>query len=126
MYFYYKNTDSITKSVWTPKRLDSIEALKESMSYFINNNYIAAYRYAVSHLAENVFVSSRRLIHSNNENKSHLTRLLRKNMKYSLAKGKNYGLFPFAEFRHYYEFGFPNIMRLYWYWKALLRKIKRK
>ena len=126
LYFYFMNTDSITKSVWTPKRLDSIEALKESMAFFINNNYVAAYRYTVSHLAENVFVNSRRLINSNNENKSQQIFRLRKNMRYSLAKGKSYGLFPFAEYRYYYELGFPIIMRFYWYWKALLRKIKWK
>ena len=126
LYYYFMNTDSITKSVWTPKRLDSIDARKGSVSYFRNNNYVAAYRYAVSHLAENVFVNSRRLIKSNSNNKVQLTFRLRKNMKYALAKGKSYKLFPLEEYIHYYELGFPIKMRCYWYWKAFLRKIKWK
>ena len=45
IYFYYFNPDSITKSAWSPKRLDGLEAVKNQISFFESNHYQKAYRW---------------------------------------------------------------------------------
>ena len=51
MYFYFQNTASITKSAWSPKRLDKVEALKAQTFYFKENGYSSAYRMMAGELA---------------------------------------------------------------------------
>lgn len=47
IYYYYFNPDSITKSAWSPRRLDGLEAVKNQMEYFKANGFDRAYRWAV-------------------------------------------------------------------------------
>lgn len=43
-YFYYYNPESISKSSWSPKRIDLIDALWEQTAYFRKHGFVAAYR----------------------------------------------------------------------------------
>lgn len=47
LYYYYINVHGITKSGWTYKRLDVLDALEQQISYFQKNGYIKAYRHQV-------------------------------------------------------------------------------
>lgn len=47
IYYYYFNPESITKSAWSPRRLDGLEAVKNQMDYFKTNGFDRAYRWAV-------------------------------------------------------------------------------
>ena len=127
MYFYYKNTDSITKSVWTPKRLDSIEALTECVFFFENRKFQEAYRFSIIRLAENIFGNYWGMTKCHKEEYKHqYTVVLRKKMKIVLRRWRRLKLFPFLKYSHYYDLAFPTQMKFYWYWQAVKRKFKRK
>ena len=127
MYFYYKNTDSITKSVWTPKRLHSIEALTECVFFFENRKIQEAYRFSIIRLAENIFGNYWGMTKCHKEEYKHqYTVVLRKKMKMVLRRWRRLKLFPFLKCSHYYDLAFPTQMKFYWYWQAVKRKFKRK
>jgi len=44
MYFYFINECGITKSAWTPRRMDALEAIQAQIVYFRQNNLIKALR----------------------------------------------------------------------------------
>ena len=43
LYFYYHNSAGITKSPWTPKRLDAVEARRQQAEFFKRNGFVDAY-----------------------------------------------------------------------------------
>jgi glycosyltransferase involved in cell wall biosynthesis len=44
LYAYFSNPQGITKSEWSPKRLDAIDALKQQCDFFEANGYKKAYK----------------------------------------------------------------------------------
>lgn len=50
LYYYYKNPESITSSVWTPDRMVVLDALEEQLAFFRKNGYSRAYRPIVQFL----------------------------------------------------------------------------
>ena len=47
LYFYFQNEQGITKSKWTPKRLDMIDSVREQAQYLKDHGYAEAYRFAI-------------------------------------------------------------------------------
>ena len=43
LYFYFINSEGITKSEWSPKRLDALDAYEEQLLFFSANNYKKAF-----------------------------------------------------------------------------------
>lgn len=43
LYYYFQNNASITKSQWSPKRMDVLEAQRQQMDYFWEKGYARAY-----------------------------------------------------------------------------------
>ena len=54
LYFYFRNEEGITKSAWTPKRLDAVAALKEQASFFKDNNFYGALDFAAVYCVEKI------------------------------------------------------------------------
>lgn len=46
IYYYYFNYEGITKSSWTPKRLDGLEAVARQIEFFKKNHFERAYHWA--------------------------------------------------------------------------------
>lgn len=46
LYYYYQNAEGITKSKWSPKRLDALQGLKEQADFFEKNAYHEARDFA--------------------------------------------------------------------------------
>lgn len=46
LYYYFRNTTGITKSGWTPRRMDVIDAFREQIRYFHENGFDRAYEAA--------------------------------------------------------------------------------
>lgn len=47
LYGYYQNPDGIMKCAWSPKRLDSVEAINDQMVYFCAQGYDRAYQQTI-------------------------------------------------------------------------------
>lgn len=47
IYFYYYNSEGITKSEWSPRRLDGLEAVGNQIEFFKTNHFDGAYHWAV-------------------------------------------------------------------------------
>lgn len=46
LYYYYQNTEGITKSKWSPRRLDGVQGLKEQAAFFEKNALLKARDFA--------------------------------------------------------------------------------
>ena len=114
LYFYYKNSDGITKSGWSPRRLDSICALFERSSFFKKNNYNNAYIFSLKHTMSNLWNHKIYIIETENDDymKEYLP-LIKKYMKKVFWLSKRYKLFPFEQYKKYYEFVYPKATKYY-------------
>lgn len=81
LYFYFKNTEGITKSAWTPKRMDAMQALKQQTDFFKKNSHKNAYG-MISREYANTIIRHRELVkHSNlpeEEKKTYIRELQKK------------------------------------------------
>ena len=126
MYAYFENPEGITKSEWTMKRLDSLQAYDEQIKFFKKNRYHDAYRKKVQGFVfylhsqyQNANMIADRKMRENTQ------RLLRNRLKRTLIW--NNPKYPFkSENIWIYEMAFPLEMHIYWYGKAVLRRLKRK
>lgn len=50
LYYWYTNPQSITRSTWTPKKLDALEALNCQLKYFKEHGYSKAYKSSLKEL----------------------------------------------------------------------------
>lgn len=55
LYFYYQNTQSIMHTKWSPKRLDSVIALREQTEFFKGHGFHRPYRITSAEYASNIF-----------------------------------------------------------------------
>lgn len=46
LYFYFQNTEGISKSQWNPKRLDAVQGLREQVRFFQDNGFNEAFCFA--------------------------------------------------------------------------------
>lgn len=126
MYAYFINPNGITKSEWTIKRLDGLCARDEQIKFLKRNHYQDAYRMKVQSF---VFY-----LHSQYHNadtiadkrmRTDTQRLLRNQLKKVLMW--NNPVYPFKPENIWaYETAFPLEMQLYWYGKAILRRLVKK
>ena len=50
LYFYQNNLNSITKSKWSPKRLDVIQAFEEQLDFFGKMDFLKLFEDNVEHI----------------------------------------------------------------------------
>lgn len=120
-YYYYYNQEGITHSKWTTRRLDEVEAHEQQLA-FLKHDYPAAYRREAEAY---VCVLTNQLIQMQKctgdyqtlENELHakLRRALKEYRKTCSKRieGKEW----------IYETAFPFEMKLYWYAKAIARRV---
>lgn len=126
MYAYFVNPEGITKSEWTVKRLDSLQALDQQIDFFKKNRFMNAYVMKSRKHIDDLFyqyhnvsmmMDGRIKRRSQNRLKRFIVKTLIRDRWARPFNEKNIWI---------YEKIFPMEMRLYWYWKAVLRKLKRK
>lgn len=126
MYAYFVNPEGITKSEWTVKRLDKLDALIEQISFFEGSGLECALRRRIISLA--LFIVEQRntmkqaaYSHVN----KHEFAMMRNCMPYMIIK--HHALFPFVEENYWiYEIAFPRLMEFFWLICALKSKISGK
>lgn len=120
LYAYFQNPTGIMKSEWNPKRLDGLEARREQIDYFKRNHFkkaeIRAAKAMLWGIKEQLEIVS----------SLHKMSYMRK-LKISLRKNihehkKLLDLSP-ENTADLYEAAYPNRMKVYWLWKAILRKM---
>ena len=125
MYAYFSNPQGITKSRWTPKRLDGIAAFEEQISFLDEQNMRAARDHAIDRYMRMLCGQNKRILTeaSRNERTAALRYVRRR-----LIKGliKYHEMFPFEEkWWFMYESAFPRLMNAYWLSGAAKNKVKR-
>ena len=126
MYAYFVNPQGITKSEWTPKRLDGLLAHEEQIDFLKTNHFMDAYALKVQLYIRYLFCQY--------QNASTIKDRKAKNRIRNRIKGciiktliRDRSVHPFNEKSVWiYEQIFPMVMCMYWYGKAILRKLKRK
>lgn len=121
LYFYYQNAAGIMKSNWSPKRLVSLEARGEQIAFFTRNGFNRARLRSAKALLWDTKTQIDALIQLYPKDKElhNLRKLLRHELRQyrkelSLSPVKASGL---------YETAYPRLMKLFWIYKAGLRKL---
>ena len=122
-YAYFQNSGGITRLPWTPARLDEIEARFEQITYFEQYHFAGAKRKAVQGL---LWILSNQLISAKKVgSKKHvvfLCQLLKKQIK---KYKKELDLSP-SKTSYLYETAYPKLMKCYWIYIAILKKLHIK
>lgn len=122
LYAYYINSDGIMKSSWSPKRLHALEAYEERIKWFRKRKMVSLYSWTVECFAWHIYSIRKKIIEGENEEivkkyvpvlKNSLRKILILHNK-TMPIEKNMGL---------YELAFPFLVKIYWYYKAFIRKI---
>lgn len=124
LYFYFFNEDSITAN-WRPKRLDSLEALRDQIDFFQENGFERAYNKSIINAAVNILNNYIRLnetecITDKEKYKKILSDEMNRLFRYKGAKS----ILPFTQYRYLYEIAYPKLMKHYWYLQSIITKIK--
>jgi len=121
MYAYYFNADSITKSAWTPKKMDSLAAIEGQISFLKKNGFLDGYRYRAERYVR-VLNWQLGLARQNGYAGSKYERILHRKLKQNLLRYRS--MYPFHGNECYYDQAFPGLMNIYWIMKAQIDKLK--
>lgn len=124
MYFYYINLNGITKQEWSPKRLDSVEAISNQLYFFRTKGFKASFIFSLGHLIDSI-MHQYSVIPKVSANEKYL-RILRKKLRQHLKLCRSYNVFLFRNNRHIYEIAYPIFMRYYWRYQVAKSKIGGK
>lgn len=123
MYYYnLDNLDSITRSKWTPKRLDVIDGIAEKLKYAQKFHYKNYYRIELKTYIESI-IEARYCAKRAGYNK--VVPDIEKRLRKALITGNKTKVFPIEEHYDTYELMFPRRMILYYYFKAAKNMLKR-
>lgn len=126
LYNYYINTEGITHSAWSPKRLDDLQALKEQCAYFKEINARHAWRktamssmWLITSMIQEIEQSSLSLI-----DKKKYIRELKYLLRKSIRGCRRINREEINNAWFALETAYPGIMKVYTYAKAILRKLR--
>lgn len=122
LYFYFKNEDGITRSPWTPKELVVFEAMENQVKFYRENGYAKAlekeeYLY-VNHFAYQIC----RIRENRVDLKQNIPYLRQMRKKMMKLVRQNPGRFGYKKMPQCYEAAYPNAMKVYHGFGAVLRK----
>ena len=132
LYSYYQNNEGITKSTWSPKRLDGIEAIESQIEFFKEKGFKTAYKKSFFALANLIRYHLEKELES--ENCSEYADIIKEQRK--KLRGlirKHYLYLPISYCKDLYIYAFPRrkwlivpISRLMSFLRCLARKILRR
>ena len=125
MYAYFTNPKGITKSRWTPKRLDGITALEEQICFFNEKNLDKARDHEIDRYMRMLCGQNKRiLVEASRDERAPALHYVRQRLIKGLIK--YHAMFPFEEkWWFMYESAFPRLMNAYWLSGAAKNKVKR-
>lgn len=121
MYWYFTNAEGITKSVWSVKRMDAVEAVRGQVAYFKENGFTRAYKVAAENFANTI------VYHIDSVEKSGLSdmekqtyqRNLRRQLGHMIWKYKD--AYSFRNMQWVYYYAYPLMVARYLRIKDLLQ-----
>lgn len=126
LYYYYQSENSIMRSSWTHQKLDFIEAQESAISYFQNKRLRKAeIRQNVSYginLASQWWCIKE--LESNEQLESIAKSLQKKLRKLLYMHWLELG-YSFKHERYIYEAAFPNLLKLYWFFVAVNKRVRK-
>ncbi|MBE6730271.1 MAG: glycosyltransferase [Ruminococcaceae bacterium] len=123
LYYYFVNKDGITKSKWTPVRLQSLDAMIQQVKYMKEHKYQKAYRHAlVKYVLCHTNIIYRIKEEKNIKYYKYIPRL-RIKAKYMLIR--YHKLLPIEKYPGAYDKAFPVFMYFYWIIKAQINKLMK-
>ncbi len=122
LYFYYTNPNSIVRSSWSPKRLDSIIALEEQISFFEKNRYFKAAK-LVKEILFWLFITQIDAIEASDTYTSYIPEL-KKKLKYYIKKYKKELNLSIKNNSDIYQKAYPLLTKIYWFLVCLFRKLR--
>lgn len=126
IYYYYFNPNSITRSTWTPKRIDELDGRIAIINFFDDINKDNLKKYEIKKLVNvacSQIISIKNSPHITSKHK-YLCTLRKKVLKYFRKFGREVG-FSLKKDAWIYECLYPKRMWIYWIIKAQLDKIKK-
>lgn len=126
MYAYFLNPEGIIRSEWTVKRLDGLRAFDEQIIFLKKNRFMNAYEIKAKRFIEYLLYQYQ-IVSMNTDGRVKIKNQLR--IKAYIVKTliRDRATHPFNDQNIWlYEKCFPVKMCLYWYGKAILRKLKWK
>ena len=126
LYYYFVNPGGITKSAWTPKRFQGLDALKEQISYYRLHGFQRAQATCVRNYVNCALQQQEIIADSQLSEKE--KRQYRRSINSSLARviRENKSVFPVEKNYWIYELVFPHEMKMYWSLVALRKKITHR
>ena len=127
LYYYYMNTASITKSRWTPKRLDALDAKEEQLRFFREKENISMYRFCLRNYLETALLQREEMEkQSGLLNDKNLKKQLDRKIRWLIRENRNQGQIhiwnDYECLRRYY----PVPVQLYRIYNAVRKRLGLK
>ena len=125
LYNYYMSNDSTMRSVWTPKRLAGIQALKERMKYLKHTHYREAWRKTAEIYILGLYDQIKQIDKLPNglEYKRYRNKLMRE-LRGGFLHYRRICGFNLKDYLWVYEKIYPRFMRIYWFIQGQKCKFK--
>ena len=126
LYYYYMNAEGITAGKWKPERMHRIEALEEQLIVFDKDDYEFFSAIVMSYIQAIVSQYSKFSALNSEDVKKYAKykQFLIRKLRISVIKAHFHRHISIDKNTHLYETAFPNAMHLYWYWVAILRRLR--
>lgn len=126
LYYYFIRSNSITQTKWTPKNMDALEAFCENIRFFQKNNYRNAFIKSIDKLEYGLSRNYKALKEADDQNYDNYFRVISKYYRMLLKYGKKYNMYPFSDYKYYYEIAYPKTMKYFWLTKMIINKFLRR
>ena len=126
MYYYFINENGIVRSQWNQKKMDQLDAFEELIVFLKEKNAVHSYPVAIRSYFSCIHLNYLGVDTSSytDTEKKKYRKTLQKKMAKAIIRYKKVLNESFSKCTHYYEIGFPFLMKLYWYWVAIIKKIQ--
>lgn len=123
LYAYYTNAEGIMLSAWNPKRLHALDAYAERVDWFKQRGMMDLYLWTLEKYVWYIFAVRKKIIAEEDitTSKKYGPRLKKRLAKVLLRYHNDLSI---SKCTGAYELAFPNFMKCYWYYKALIKKIR--
>lgn len=120
LYYYYSNANGIVNSASVKKIKDAVEGQRLRIQYFKENNYLQAYNYEINSIGYNAVE-----LQAMNQGAIEEDRVYRREIIGRIRKKIRRDKISFKKQVWIYELAYPNLMKGYWLFIAIVRRIKK-
>ena len=126
LYYYFTNPSGITKSKWTPRNLDVLEALEFNIAFFTQNGEKRLLKQTVKSYLSNIAFQIDCVSKSTipDEARKRMARLLQKKVRQAIWKYRNLKLISFPKDGYIYAMAWPMLTNCRWIIQSQFHKIK--